>query len=226
MEHSQDVTSSNAQLHTPDDPLSLADWRRRVFRMYWNIRDQEKDKQIDTWKYFLNERNSLFKSHVQSPLDNEQKEKFVNGLDFFEYNPKFRVMAKLVPSKKETFSIRLPADGDFNFTRIGKLEFRLLEQPLQLSLFWVNGYGGGLFLPFRDKTCTNQSYGGGRYLYDAIKGSDLGGDFEKNEVVLDFNYAYNPSCAYNSHYVCPLSPFENKLSVAIEAGEKAYAHQK
>jgi uncharacterized protein (DUF1684 family) len=87
-----------------------------------------------------------------------------------------------------------------------------------LNLYWIDGYGGGLFLPFGDASNGNQTYGGGRYLYDAIKGADLGGGTD--QLVLDFNYAYNPSCAYNAIWVCPLSPLENRLPVTIKAGEQ------
>ena len=91
-------------------------------------------------------------------------------------------------------------------------------QPAELSAFWIEGYGGGLFVPFRDATSGATTYGGGRYLYDTIKGADLGAGAER--IVLDFNYAYNPSCAYNDEWVCPLSPPENRLLFAVEAGEK------
>jgi uncharacterized protein (DUF1684 family) len=91
------------------------------------------------------------------------------------------------------------------------------EQPVALSVFWVMGYGGGIFLPFRDQTYQKETYGGGRYLLDTIKHADLGGD--SSGLVIDFNYAYNPSCAYNPRWVCPLSPIENRLSVPIRAGE-------
>ncbi len=77
-----------------------------------------------------------------------------------------------------------------------------------------------MFLPFRDSSNGRQTFGGGRYLYDTIKGADLG--VGPDEMLLDFNYAYNPSCAYNSHWVCPLAPIENQLPFSVEAGEKAY----
>ncbi|MDX1605233.1 MAG: DUF1684 domain-containing protein [Candidatus Competibacterales bacterium] len=75
-----------------------------------------------------------------------------------------------------------------------------------------------LFLPFLDATSGQGSYGGGRYLYDSIKGADLGAGADT--LVLDFNYAYNPSCAYDPRWVCPLAPPENRLPFAVEAGER------
>jgi hypothetical protein len=87
------------------------------------------------------------------------------------------------------------------------------------------GYGGGLFLPFRDATAPAETYGGGRYLVDSVK-MTLGGALEvtpgSDEVVLDFNYAYNPSCAYDARWACPLAPPENRLSMAVRAGEMRY----
>jgi len=82
-----------------------------------------------------------------------------------------------------------------------------------------------LFLPFRNATSGQKTYGGGRYLYDTIKGADLG--IEAEEIGLDFNYDYNPSCAYNNtQWVCPLAPPENRLPFAVEAGEKVFCHKK
>jgi uncharacterized protein (DUF1684 family) len=79
------------------------------------------------------------------------------------------------------------------------------------------GYGGGVFLPFRDATNNRQTYGGGRYLYDTIKGADLG--TAQGGIVLDFNYAYHPSCYYNPRWVCPLAPPQNILDFPVTAGE-------
>ena len=108
----------------------------------------------------------------------------------------------------------------FQIRRVARLTIPFSEGSKDLSLFWIEGYGGGLFLPFGDSTNNESIYGGGRYLLDTIKHADLG---EKDgSLVLDFNFAYNPSCAYNSLWDCPLAPFENKLNVAIPAGEKAF----
>jgi uncharacterized protein (DUF1684 family) len=107
------------------------------------------------------------------------------------------------------------------------LHFTLDGQQAALAMYWLNIYGGGLFLPFRDTTSPLDSYGGGRYLFDTIKGSDFllaPGSSGMERIVLDFNYAYNPSCAYNSRWVCPLAPLENRAAVAIRAGEQNFAH--
>ena len=85
-------------------------------------------------------------------------------------------------------------------------------------MYWLEGYGGGIWLPFADATSGADTYGGGRYLYDTIKGADLGAG--ERELVLDFNYAYNPSCAYDERWSCPLPPAENRLPFAVPAGER------
>jgi uncharacterized protein (DUF1684 family) len=116
--------------------------------------------------------------------------------------------------------VELPAEGLVRYTRVARLQFAVQGQQGELSLFWIEGYGGGLFLPFQDATNGGETYGGGRYLYDTIKGADLGAG--PGGIVLDFNYAYNPSCAYDEQWLCPLAPQENRLPFATEAGEKAF----
>jgi uncharacterized protein (DUF1684 family) len=93
-----------------------------------------------------------------------------------------------------------------------------------LTLWWLEAYGGGLFLPFRDGTCGTESYGGGRYLTDTVKGTFGRGVtvISSRTVRLDFNYAYNPSCAYDDRWACPLAPEENRVTARIPAGEMTY----
>jgi len=111
-------------------------------------------------------------------------------------------------------------DGVCRYHRVG-----ILDTPWgALSLWWLAGYGGGLFLPVRDATCGPQSYGGGRYLTDTVKGTHGRGVemVSATRVLLDFNYLYNPSCAYDDQWLCPLAPEENRLTVPITAGELKY----
>jgi uncharacterized protein len=91
-------------------------------------------------------------------------------------------------------------------------------ERLTLGLYWMDGYAGGLFLSFRDATSGKETYGAGRYLFDTAKGADLGSDGDR--LILDFNFAYNPSCSYDPRWACPLAPPDNRLQVAIEAGER------
>jgi uncharacterized protein (DUF1684 family) len=113
-------------------------------------------------------------------------------------------------------------DGTIVYRRAGHLRLDLPLGSGVLTVFAMLGYGGGLFLPFRDATGGQETYGGGRYLFDTIKNTDglcLEVTPGSDEVVLDFNYAYNPSCAYDERWACPLAPQENWLPFRIEAGE-------
>jgi len=206
--------------HSAADRLSLADWRRRMAEMYVAIREAAEANQPAALAHFRAERDQLFKLHAQSPLDPAQRAVFKN-LPYYAYQPSWRVVGRIDPDvPQHTFHVKLPADGDFYYTRIGQVHFTVQGVEAHLSLFWIEGYGGGLFLPFKDQTNGQSSYGGGRYLYDTIKSADLGADPDR--IVLDFNYAYNPSCAYSPQWVCPLSPPENSLTFAVEAGELAF----
>jgi uncharacterized protein (DUF1684 family) len=101
---------------------------------------------------------------------------------------------------------------------VGTVRFRVRDAEAALAVYWFDGYGGGLWLPFTDGTSGDTTYGGGRYLYDTIKGADLGAAAER--FMLDFNFAYNPSCAYDERWSCPLAPSENRLPFAVTAGER------
>ena len=89
------------------------------------------------------------------------------------------------------------------------------------TIFKIEGYGGGLFLPFTDSGCKSggEHYEGGRYLIDTIKGADLG-EVKTNELRLDFNFSYNPSCSYNSKWTCPIINDYNSIPIFVDAGEK------
>ena len=195
--------------------FQLQDYRRHVFELYQGIREDDAPPE-ERHRTFIEKRNELFLEHPQSPLSPEQKQTF-SGLAYYPYDPSYRL--EVVPDvdvDNETFDVALRDDGTFQMKRVARVDI----EGAPLSLFWILGYGGGLFLPFRDSTNSGETYGGGRYLLDTIKGSDLGNKGEK--LILDFNFAYNPSCAYNSRWHCPLAPAENRLSVALEAGEKAF----
>lgn len=202
------------------DPINLAHWRRQVAEMYGQVRVARPEHYHLACLQFRLTRDQLFRDHSQSPLRPDHRPGF-EGLGYYDYLPAGRVLATVDPhAPHDTFTLQLPADGDFRYTRVAYLQFQWQGQPERLSLFWIEGYGGGLFLPFRDGSSGRESYGGGRYLFDTIKGADLGK--EHDQLILDFNYAYNPSCAYSDQWVCPLAPPENWLTVTIPAGEKNY----
>ncbi len=199
--------------------LELADYRRRVAQMYAAVRDAPGEPEA-AWRRYRAERESLFRTHPQSALDQDQKKRF-SGLSYYPYNPELRLHVQVDPNvDADILEVQLQEDGITRLKRFGKVNFELDGRRQELSLFWVLGYGGGLFLPFRDATAPDETYGGGRYLLDSIKGADLGVD--GGRLVLDFNYAYNPSCAYNPRWHCPLAPRENWLTAALRAGELLY----
>jgi len=107
--------------------------------------------------------------------------------------------------------------GGESLERIGSVRVPFPTGDRELGIYWMSGYAGGLFLPFRDATSGRETYGGGRYLLDTIKHADLG--HEDGKLVLDFNFAYNPSCAYNEAWACPLPGPANRLAVEIPVGE-------
>ena len=206
------------------DYLDLYDYRCRVADMY-RMRRQASlagEDAAAVLQHFRKARDELFAKHSQSALDEEQKRKF-RGLNYFPYNPAMCVEANIDPNVEPLqLSVAMNAEETMTMTTVGRLHFTLEGVKVALSLYWLNIYGGGLFLPFRDTTSPAESYGGGRYLFDTIKGSDFQatrGASGIEKIVLDFNYAYNPSCAYNDRWVCPLAPFENRLQVPIRAGE-------
>jgi uncharacterized protein len=197
--------------------LELLDWKRRVFELYEEVRRAQDPQRA--WHRWREGRDELFARHRQSPLMESERSRF-NGLPYFDYDDRYRVLADVVPADPQVYDIATSgeAGGSYRFTRFGKASFALAGQQLELELYWLEGYGGGAFLPFRDSTSGKSTYGAGRYLLDTVKGADLG--MEGDRLVLDFNFAYNPSCAYDPRWVCPLAPPPNRLGVAIAAGER------
>jgi uncharacterized protein len=197
--------------------LSLVDWRRRIFALYEEVRGLSSEPERG-WERWRAVRNDLFREHPQSPLPEVDRSGFP-GLPFFDYDPAMRVLADVDDALPEHYDIQTSGDDTYGFTRFATATFELAGAPVELELYWLDGYGGGLFLPFRDATAGKETYGAGRYLLDTVKGADLGN--EDAALVLDFNFAYNPSCAYDPRWVCPLAPPPNRIDVEIRAGERA-----
>lgn len=199
--------------------FTLASWRRAVGEMYARVRAAGDDEQTEACADFRDARNALFRNHPDSPLCEIRRNAF-GGIDYFPYDVKWRVKGQVETMAGESFEIPLNGDGVLRLSPAGRVSFELQGCFNTLTVFWMEGYGGGLWLPFGDASGRTTTFGGGRYLYDTIKGADLGVDGQA--MVLDFNYAYNPSCAYNDHWVCPLVPRENVLPISVEAGERAF----
>jgi uncharacterized protein (DUF1684 family) len=201
---------------------TLWDYRSQVRALYQHVRDAhtlENTDPLEVHREFCQARDQLFQSHPQSALAADQKRHFQH-LEYFPYNPSLRFLLPIdLNIKPEVLEFQI-SEGTVRAERFGKVQFAVSGVPCSLSLFWLLGYGGGVFLPFGDATNNHQTYGGGRYLLDTIKHADLGriGDL----VVIDFNYAYNPSCAYNPRWSCPLTPLENRLNIPVQAGEKVF----
>jgi uncharacterized protein (DUF1684 family) len=207
------------------DYLDLYDYRLRVAALY-----RERNSAMlagegapPILQRFRAAKDQLFQTHSQSALDEQQKRAF-KGLRYFPYNPDMRFIVE-IDTAVEAARHEVTASEPLTMTTVGRVHFVVADRPVTLSIYWLDIYGGGLFLPFRDATSPDQSYGGGRYLFDTIKGSDFSPvptTDGPQRIMLDFNYAYNPSCAYNDMWLCPLSPAENALHVRIPAGEKKY----
>jgi uncharacterized protein (DUF1684 family) len=194
--------------------LSLLDWRRRVLEMYADVRRTAATDPVGALRSFRAGKDDLFARHPESPIPADARAAFT-GLPYWPYDPALRFEATVV-SDVEPLRLLLPMSREERVTgeRIGRMRLAVGD----LDVFWLALYGGGVFLPFRDRTSGATTYGGGRYLLDTIKGADLGGDGAR--LVVDFNYAYHPSCCYDPVWSCPLAPESNRLDVAIEAGER------
>jgi uncharacterized protein (DUF1684 family) len=199
---------------TARDTLDLLDWKRRVFGLYSEIRSLPAES---GWALWRATRDELFRSHSQSPLPAERRASF-EGLSYWPYDPEARVLAELEDVEAQPQPVATSGAEAIVFRPFARASFELRGEQLALEVSWLAAYGGGAFLSFRDATSGGESYGGGRYLLDTVKGADLGEG--EGRLVLDFNFAYNPSCSYDPGWVCPLAPPANRLSVAMEAGEK------
>jgi uncharacterized protein len=200
---------------TATDALDLLDWRRAVFELYAEIRAAT-DTQA-AWMRWRDVRQRLFSGHPQSPIPEPRRQSF-QGCRYFAYDPAARVAAAVSPLPPERREVVTSTGASYSFTRFGEAAFELYEEQCSLELYWLEGYGGGLFVPFGDGTTGETTYPAGRYLLDTVKGADLG--CVNGALVFDFNFAYNPSCAYDPRWVCPLAPSTNWLPVAVRAGEQ------
>jgi hypothetical protein len=186
------------------DELALLDWKRRIFALYAEVRAAESAE--SGWQHWCEVRSALYRTHPQSPRPGGDPA-------YFPYEPGLRFEASVEQVEPASLVIEGSAGSKTQFGRFAVARFG----DLQLELYWLEAYGGGVFLPFRDGTSGRETYGAGRYLLDTVKGADLGGG--RDSLVLDFNFAFNPSCAWNDRWACPLAPPANRLALRIEGGE-------
>ncbi|WP_311213453.1 MULTISPECIES: DUF1684 domain-containing protein [unclassified Arthrobacter] len=198
----------------------IADWRLRTFALYDKVRQLAATNPFDAHVFWRQERDLMFATHPASALTAEMKASF-SGLRTAGYDPAFRRHAVLSPNGSgQEMNVETGTDGVVPFARIGTFELPGLGS---LAVWRLRSYGGGIFVPFRDATAGKDggSYGAGRYLLDTVKGSFHGtrNSSGEQEFVLDFNFAYNPSCAYNEAWACPLAGPDNRLATEVPVGE-------
>ncbi|AZH80119.1 hypothetical protein CSX12_17525 [Microbacterium sp. Y-01] len=195
--------------------LEVVDWRRRVFALYDAVRRAESPE--DAHELWRIERDDLMRRHPATPLLPEDRVLF-EGLPIASYDPQWRFELPILPADPGGFEFPTGTDGVVPFERIGRVE---VPDVGSLDVWRLMSYGGGLFILVRDALAGRPggTYGGGRYLIDTIKGADLGSDPARGTIVLDFNFAYNPSCAYDPAWACPLAQPGNVLPVAVPVGE-------
>jgi hypothetical protein len=198
-----------------DDVLSLLGWRRAVASLYAEVRSTAQPAAAH--KLWRAGRDDLFRTHPQSPLPVGDPLR-VNGLPYWPYDPSLRFTAQLEPiDRSQTKIVEDATGGPVRMRSVGQVLLGSLAVTIQA--WWLEQYAGGLFLPLRDGTANAGSYGGGRYLLDTAKGADLGLS-DGNELVIDLNFLYHPSCRYSDAWTCPLAPMDNTTRVRIEAGER------
>ena len=200
--------------------LDIADWRLRTFDLYATVRKIAADSPAEAHAYWRHTRDRMFVTHPASPLTRAAKAEF-SGLKTADYDPIYRFHVPITPEGAgREMNVETGTDGVVRFVRLGTFD---LPEIGQLAVWKHQGYGGGIFVPFRDATAGQPggSYGAGRYLIDTIKGAFHGvtGSGPDASFVLDFNFAYNPSCAYNEAWACPLPGPSNRLAVELPAGE-------
>ncbi len=219
--------------------LALADWRRRVAMLYVEVRTLAASDPAAAVAHWRAVRAQLYRTHPQSPVPIRQRATFRD--QHFPHDPALRfevpVMRDVVGHEPRSGQgeeaeqpLSAPAAGAASIPtsmghnvvmqRLGWVDIPFPAGHRRLALFWMEGYAGGLYLPFGDATNGEETYQAGRYLLDGAKSADLGGDPARGTLVLDFNFAYHPSCAFDPRWVCPLTPRENRLDLPIRAGER------
>lgn len=188
--------------------LELLDWRRQVAALYAGVRAESSPAVAHEGWYAVRDR--LFAEHPESPVPAGTS----TGLTVAAYDPAWRVGVRLETAAPHRLELETATDGLVPFERVG-----VLHTPWgPLDAWWLDSYGGGLWVPVRDAGSGTLSYGGGRYLYDTAKGADLGTLLD-GDLVVDLNFLYAPSCAHDPRWACPLAPPGNVLDVVVPVGE-------
>lgn len=196
------------------DAFDVLDWRRRVFGLYADVRATPEP--ADGHQLWRRLRDELLATHPASPLLPDQRASFT-GLRVPPYDPEWRFELEVEAAAPCRIELDTGTDGTVPLERLGVVD---IPGVGSLDVWRLTSYGGGLFVPVKDASAgaDDGTYGGGRYLLDTVKGADLGA--RSRRLVLDFNFAYNPSCAYDPHWACPLAQPGNIVAVEIPVGER------
>lgn len=199
--------------------LQIVDWRRRVFALYAAVRTAATTDVVEAHRVWQAGRNELFATHPASPLLAEDRPGF-DSLPVAGYDAAWRFELAIAPAERaQLVEVETGTDGIVPFELLGHVA---IPDVGSLDVWRLATYGGGLFVPVRDALAGRDggTYGGGRYVVDTVKGADLGARADGTGIVIDFNFAYNPSCAYDPAWACPLAPPGNVLHVEVPAGER------
>lgn len=222
---------------SPGDRVLLADWRRRIAELYAEVRRASGDDPAGARDRWASIREELFRSHPQSPVPAAERAAF--RARHWPYDPTLRFEVRVEPAEPAEprepgepgapgaptplptgLAIATSGEGAFALERIGRVRLPFPDRPRTLSVYWLADYAGGLFVPFRDATNGTETYGAGRYVIDTAKGADLGGDAAAGTILVDLNFAYHPSCAFDPRWACPLAAPEDRLDLPVRAGER------
>jgi uncharacterized protein (DUF1684 family) len=198
--------------------LTLLAWRRAVHALYADVRaSADPATAHQAWRAG---RDELLAHHPDSPIVAEDRAGFT-GARVAPYDPAYRFEVEVDPDvEPQRLEVPTATDGVVPFERIGVLR---LPDVGDLDVWWLDSYGGGIFVPVKDALKGRSTYGAGRYLLDTVKGADLGGDVDpatgRGTLVADLNFSYNPSCAYDPAWACPLAQPGNTGPVELPVGE-------
>lgn len=195
-----------------DARWDVLDWRRQVAELYRAVR-KEPDRRA-AHALWVSGRNLLLSRHPASPVPEGARGTYP-GANVAPYDGDFRFIVGVdrdVPAQRR--DVPTATDGIVPFELVGRVDLPGLGS---LDVWWAAVYGGGIFLPVRDATSGKQSYGGGRYVLDTVKGADLGGT--PDALVIDLNFSYQPSCAYDDAWMCPLPGLGNTVQQPVPVGE-------
>lgn len=199
--------------------IEVIDWRRHMQALYAEVRRLSNVDLLAAHASWIRGRNALFAQHPSTPLLPGDRVHF-RSLPIAPYDAAWRFELEIVPADQERrMEVETGTDGTVPFELIGTVD---VPHTGSLDVWRLASYGGGLFLPVKDALAGTPggTYGGGRYLLDTVKGADLGPGAAPGTLVLDFNFAYNPSCAYDPAWACPLAQAGNTLTVEVPVGER------